>query len=139
MALGEVFKIFIVDDDRFSLAIYEQHLRNLGFAHICTFDNARDCLKQLSQKPELVFAGLGQLEAISLIKEIKSVDTDIYVIFLSASEDPLLIRSAFQSGAYACIPKTGPNEARLIAHATSSIITTLHLLRKRSYKEYCNQ
>jgi len=48
-------KIFLVDDDLFSLNVYRQGLENLGFSDMTLYLNGTICLNNLHQKPNIIF------------------------------------------------------------------------------------
>ena len=47
-------KLFIVDNDLFSLAMYEQHLRNMKCTDVTCFDNENSCLNKLHEMPKII-------------------------------------------------------------------------------------
>ena len=58
MELTTSLKIFVVDDDKLCLNIYEQHLLNLGYTDVETFDNGTSCLNNLIRQAEVIFLDL---------------------------------------------------------------------------------
>ena len=109
------FKIFILDDDAFCREMYHQHLKNLGFTEIKSFDDKHDCIDQLKEQPDIIF--LDNLtepsNGIEVLKTIKRFNRDIHVIMMSALEDILLAVSALQYGALSYIIK-GENDIEMI-------------------------
>jgi CheY-like chemotaxis protein len=67
------FKIFLVDDDAFSLALYEQTLRSIGCSNISTFDNGTNCLNALIEKPQVIFLdhNMDHITGFEVLKKIK--------------------------------------------------------------------
>lgn len=78
-------KIFMVDDNPFSLHLYQQHLMNLGYTDIMIFDNRIACLNSLSEQPDVIFLnhGMDVLIGVEVLKKIKPVDPEIHVVFIS--------------------------------------------------------
>jgi len=46
--------IFLVDDDKFYLNLYEKWLLNLGYTNIHKFEYGMDCIENLNLKPDLI-------------------------------------------------------------------------------------
>jgi CheY-like chemotaxis protein len=82
-------KIFLVDDDAFSLNLYEQNIRNLGYTNVTIFHSGVDCLNNLDQQPEIIFLdhNMDVLTGFEVLKKIKRINPNIYVIMLSAQEN----------------------------------------------------
>ncbi len=100
-------KIFLVDDDLFCLSIYRQHLNNLGYENISTFDNGISCVNSLSQQPQVIFLdhSMEGVTGLEVLKKIKSFSPDIYVIFISGQEDAETAISSLRYGAFDYIIK----------------------------------
>ncbi|PBQ34509.1 response regulator [Sphingobacteriaceae bacterium] len=105
-------KIFLVDDDAFSLNMYQQNILNLGFSNISIFSNGVDCLNNLHQKPEIIFIdhNMDVLTGFEVLKKIKRVDPNIYVVMVSAQENMKTAVEALKYGAFDYIIK-GDDEA----------------------------
>ena len=104
-------KIFVVDDDEFCLNLYEQQLNNLGYSDVYTFNNGHDCITALKESPEIVFLdyGMDNMDGVEVLKEIKSTDSNIYVVFLSGQEDASVIVNSLKYGAFEYITKSSNN------------------------------
>jgi DNA-binding NtrC family response regulator len=100
-------KIFVVDDNSFCLALYEQFLINKGFEDFLLFDNGMDCLQQFHMLPDIVLLDhdMSGINGIDLLKKIKAIDDDIYVIMISGHKNPEARINALRHGVYAFIPK----------------------------------
>lgn len=96
------FKIFIVDDDQFSLSCYTEIFHGIGCFDITTFLTGEDCLAHLIEKPDVVFLDfhLTTISGIETLCKIKSYDHNIYVIFLSGEERGDLIDLTLNLGAF---------------------------------------
>ena len=104
-------KIFIVDDDLFTLNLYRQTIENLGFENISLFLYGSVCLNNLQQKPSLIFLdhNMGDLSGFEVLKKIKRFDPNIYVVIVSAQENMHIAIDALKYGAFDYIIK-GDNE-----------------------------
>ncbi|PWT94982.1 MAG: response regulator [Bacteroidetes bacterium] len=102
-------KVFVVDDNSFCLALYEQFLINKGVRELRLFENGRECLNQFSFSPDIVLIDhdMPEINGIELLKRIKSIDQDIYVVMISAQRDPHTKINAFENGVFEFIPKDG--------------------------------
>ncbi len=97
----------MVDDNSFCLALYEQFLINKGFEDFLLFDNGMDCLQQFHMLPDIVLLDhdMSGINGIDLLKKIKAIDDDIYVIMISGHKNPEARINALRHGVYAFIPK----------------------------------
>jgi DNA-binding NtrC family response regulator len=110
--MENVAKIFLVDDDLFSLNVYRQNLENLGYNDISLFLNGTICLNNLHQKPTIVFLdhNMDDLNGFEVLKKIKRYDPNIYVVIISAQESMKIAIDALKYGAFDYIIK-GDNES----------------------------
>ena len=115
-------RIYIVDDDPFCLASYEKHLRGQGYEHICSFQNGGDFMVQLTDEPDIVLLDydLGDMNGLDILKQIKRFNTNIFVIFASASQEPEIAAASLKNGAFDYIIKD--------EHVLEHITTTLNKL-----------
>lgn len=125
------FKIFLVDDDVFSLNITEQHIRNLGHSEVQSFSGGKDCLNALHHKPNVVFLdhNMDELSGIEVLKEIKRHNPNIYVVMLSGKDGKLNVDEFFKYGAFDFITK-GDQEHVHIAHVLNRIHEVQTMLRQ---------
>jgi PleD family two-component response regulator len=123
------FKIFIVDDDPFSLNYYAELLHGIGCTDVSTFLSGEDCLVHLIEKPNVIFLDfhLTTMSGIETLCRIKSYDHDIYVIFLSVEERSDLIVLAQNLGAFDFFikGKIGPGEFESTLQKIEQIFITL--------------
>jgi polysaccharide export outer membrane protein len=103
-----LMKIFIVDDDEFCLSLYEQQLFSLGYTNVHTINNGQECITRLNEMPDIVLLdhGMENFNGLEVLKKIKSVNPDIYVVFLSGQEDFSVLVDTLQSGAFEYIIKS---------------------------------
>ncbi|PWT94984.1 MAG: regulator [Bacteroidetes bacterium] len=85
----EGYSIFIVEDDPWFGEILEYHLALNPDYQIRRFTNAKDCLDNLHQKPNLVTIdySLPDMNGVQLLKKIKEYNNEIPVIAISGQED----------------------------------------------------
>ncbi len=100
-------KIFLVDDDDFCLTLYEQQLYSLGYPQVRTFKSGHDCINNLSDKPDVILLdyGMENLDGFEVLKKVKKINPDIYVVILSGREDFSIIAETMHSGAFDFILK----------------------------------
>ena len=100
-------KIFVVDDDLFTLNIYRQGLENFGYQNITLFLNGTVCLNNLNKKPKVIFLDhdMNELSGFEVLKKIKRYDPNIYVILVSAQEKMNVAIDALKYGAFDYIIK----------------------------------
>lgn len=115
-------KLFLVDDDAFSLHLYHQNILNLGYTDVKIFENGMECLNNLNQKPEVVFLdhNMDNLTGFEVLKKIKRIDPNIFVVMVSAQENMKTAVDALKYGAFDYIIK-GDNELLKIENVLSRI------------------
>jgi len=108
MTSNDSLKIFIVDDDNFCLSLYEQQLYSLGYDRVSVFNNGYDCINNLSYQPDIILLdhGMENFNGFEVLKKIKEINPDIYVVFLSGQEDFSIIADTLNFGAYDFIVKS---------------------------------
>lgn len=133
MEANKNFKIFIVDDDTFSLNLFEQNIRNLGYNDVTTFNNGTDCLNSLSQKPNVIFLdhNMDVLPGFEVLKKIKRYDPNIYVVMVSAQEDLKTAVNSMKYGVFDYIAK-GDNEHKKMENVLLRISEIQETLRKQN-------
>jgi len=115
-------KIFLVDDDTFSINLYRQVLENNGYKDISTFLNSSIALFNLEKKPSVVFLDyqMSDISGIEVLKKIKKFDKNIYVIMISGQEKIKVAFDAIKLGAFDYIEK-GDNELEKIIQVLEKI------------------
>ena len=100
-------KIFLVDDELFSLNFHRQSLENLGYSNITLFLSGTTCLNNLHKKPELIFLdhNMDDILGFDVLKKIKRYDSDLFVVMLSAQEEMEIAIDALKFGAFDYIIK----------------------------------
>lgn len=111
------FKIFLVDDDMFSLTLTEQNLKNMGYTDISIYENGTDCLGNLVLNPDIVFLdhNMDGLSGFEVLKKIKRYNPNIYVVMLSAQENIKTAVDALKYGAFDYIIKGDEENEKMIS------------------------
>jgi hypothetical protein len=80
MTANNTLRLFIVDDDPFCLAIYQQYLKNIGYTDLSVFSDGINCLGQLPLRPDVIFldGSVNEVGGINVLKEIKFFDPSVY-------------------------------------------------------------
>ncbi len=123
--------IFIIDDDPFWAAILTQHLNEMGYCNIRTFESGMQANAEFSLNPDLVFLDF-QLESedgLDVLQRIKSFNPEIGVIFCTGYEDLGVAISAMEYGSLDYLLK-GNASKEVIGKIMAS------LAKNRSYQVY---
>ena len=101
-------KIFIVEDDTFFSELINSFLTKLGYQQILKYETGADCIQNLSKNPDIIILdyGLNDQNGIDVLKEIKSINPNIDVIFLSGQDKIEVAVTSLKYGAYDYIQKT---------------------------------
>lgn len=85
----EAYKIFIVEDDPWYGEILSYHLSLNPDYKVTRFENAKDCLANLSLKPDLITIdfSLPDMKGDELFKKIRDLQVQVPVIIISAQEE----------------------------------------------------
>ena len=104
--------IFIVDDSPFWSATLSKILKGLGFNTIMTYSNGTDCLKNLSQNPDILFLDfqMDDMDGLEVLKEVKNYNANIEVIFCTAHEDLGVAVDAINTGSFDYLLKSNANK-----------------------------
>ncbi len=105
--------IFLVDDDPIFLKVLETQFKERTNYEIQTFSTGEQCLKKLSEKPNIIFldynlnssnpkAGNG----IKILDKIKSADHNIPVVMLSSQENITIALNCMKHHAFDYIVKS---------------------------------
>ena len=108
-------KVFITDDDIFSLNVHEQYLKNIGISDINLFLNGVECLNNLPLNPDIIFIdhNMDILNGFETLKKIKRVNPNIFVVMVSAQENMNTAIEALKYGAFDYIIKGEEVESKM--------------------------
>ena len=102
-----LFTVFIVEDEPWYGEMLKYHLSLNPDYEVHLFDNAKDCLNNLSKKPDVICVdyNLPDLSGDVLFKRIKSYNTSIPVIIISGQEEISVALELLKDGVYDYIIK----------------------------------
>ncbi len=126
------FKIFLVDDDAFNLALTQYHLKSLGYDETVLFSSGTDCLNQLTSRPQVIFLdhNMDDISGFEVLKKIKRFDANIFVVMLSGQENMATTIDSLKFGAFDYIIK-GDNAPKRITDVMKRI-TSIQEVMERS-------
>ena len=117
-------KIFIVEDDTWYRNFLNYTLQlNPDYEVVC-FENAKDCLNSLYQKPDLITIdySLPGINGAELIKKIKEFDDQIQLIVISGQEDISTAVNLLKLGVFDYIIKNEDTKTRLMNSVQNAIL-----------------
>ncbi|MFM7078255.1 MAG: response regulator [Bacteroidota bacterium] len=104
--------IFIVDDDPVLAEMLKDHLSKMTSYKIQIFETGEDCLKQMDQKPGIVFLDFylnsvnkDAMDGLDILQEIKKIDPEVDVVMLSGQDKIEVAVKTMQYGAFDYIVK----------------------------------
>lgn len=126
-------KVFLVDDDPFCLALYEQHLKNHGINDITTFENGTQCLNQLYQNPDVILLdhNMDILNGVEVLRKIKRVNPDIQVVFISGQNDVAVAVNSLKYGAFDYVVK-GNDDLKKLETVLKKVVEVKSLLQQKN-------
>ena len=105
-------RIFIVDDDPIIAEMLKDHLTKMTNYEISIFETGEECLKQLIQKPGIIFLDFylnsvnrDAMDGLEVLQEIKKLDPEIDVVILSGQDKIEVAVKTMQYGAFDYIVK----------------------------------
>lgn len=119
--------IFIVEDDTFYREIVYNHICNREYLNVESYKSAEEFSENLYKNPEIIFLdyNLNSKNGLDLLKEIKSINPDTYVILMSAQDT---IQVAVDSLRYGAIEYIIKNDVAL--EKIDSTLDTIYSLNK---------
>jgi DNA-binding NtrC family response regulator len=128
--INKKHKIFIVDDNSFCRSIYKQHLINIGFSNVHTFENGEQCLESIEMKPDIILIDFDMTptNGLDILRKIRGENPFVHMVMISAQDDIQVAVDAMKSGAEDYIIK---NELEL-ENITSTIDRILNAKVKKT-------
>jgi DNA-binding NtrC family response regulator len=107
MQEGYPLRIFLVDEDVFSLAIYEQHFRNMKCSNFTSFNSIAQCVSRFDEKPQVIFLDYrtNPEKGLKIVSAVKKTIPDAYIIFITGPSGTLECLYSLQQGAFEYIIK----------------------------------
>lgn len=111
----ENLKLFLVDDDKYSLNLYSQQLKIIGYQDIQLFDAGTECLDELYQKPDIIFLDheMDNMTGFEVLKKIRRISSSVFVVMLSGQQSIATAVEALKFGAFDYLIKTEVDATRL--------------------------
>jgi len=108
-------KIFLVDDDRFSLNIYKHELEYAGYKDVVTLGSSNECIRRLSEKPRVIFLdhNIDEMDGLDLLRRIRHYYPEIHVVMVSGQQSVGTAVQVLRHGAYDYIAKDGSETERM--------------------------
>ena len=107
MKEGYPFKIFLVDEDLFSLAIYEQHFRNMKCSNFTSFNSIAQCVSRFDEKPLVIFLDYrtNPDKGLRIVSAVKKTIPEAYIVFIAGPSGIMELLFSLQQGAFEYILK----------------------------------
>lgn len=124
--------IFIVDDDVAFTVLIKKELFKADYKNTEVFSKGIDCIDNLSKKPDIIFLDYTlepELNGLEVLKKIKEVNKNIYVIMFTAAEKIELAIDSLRLGAYDYVIKN-ENSFIKIVNRIKKIIKEKQLYEK---------
>lgn len=130
-------KCLIVDDHPLVCFGIKSLLDNVDFIHeiqtTCTAKDALNIVKHGNINLIILDVNLGDSDGFNFLRRVKSHGYKGYVLFLSASENPLLINAAIELGANGYICKS--EDPDLIKESVVRVINGYSIFKLKTYKK----
>jgi response regulator of citrate/malate metabolism len=122
MTVNNTLRIFLVDDDIFYKALFQQLMNSLGYTRVYFYNTVEEILADDIEDTDIIFYdyGLDAAAGIETLKKLKKKNFHVYVVLISANEDERIIEDAVKHGAFSYVIK-GHNEAERINKILSKI------------------
>lgn len=132
MQEGYSLKVFLVDEDMFSLAIYEQHFRNMKCSNFTSFNSIAQCVSRFDEKPQVIFLDYrtNPEKGLKIVSAVKKTIPDAYIVFITGPSGTLDCLLSLQQGAFEYIIKDRGYPAHL-----ESVLQRISKLEKIVYRK----
>lgn len=99
--------IYLVEDEKFFSSVAKQMLKSMGYDNIVQYYTGEDCKKNLYKNPDMIILDhmLGEDNGLDVLREVKSINPDIEVVFLSGQEDLQVAVNSLKYGAFDYVTK----------------------------------
>jgi DNA-binding NtrC family response regulator len=120
-------KIFLVDEDLFSLNKTRIYLENLGYKNVSLYLNGIICLNNLYRQPNIIFLdyNLNDLSTFEILKKIKQYNPDTFVIIVSKKSNTQIAIDAIKHGAFDYLVKRDDEITKM-----KKIIERIHQIKQ---------
>lgn len=126
------FKIFLVDDDLFSRAIYEQHFRNMGCTNYKSFSNIVECVSRFDEHPQVVFLDYrtNPERGLKILAAIRKIVPNAYIVFVTGKSGIIESLFSLKQGAFEYIIKDQSYPEQL-----QQVLRRIEQMEKLAYKK----
>lgn len=127
--INQSFKIWIVEDDDWYSEFLKYSISMIPEYEATVFKSGKDLLAQLHERPDVITLdfNLPDTDGATLLKKIKSTDSDIQVLMISKQENMNTALELLRSGAYDYFIKSDDLRDKLLN-------TLQHLFKQRSLR-----
>lgn len=125
--ISQPFKIWIVEDDEWYSEFLKYSISMIPEYEATVFRSGKELLAQLHERPDVITLdfNLPDTDGATLLKKIKSTDSDIQVLMISKQENMNTALELLRSGAYDYFIKSDDLRDKLLN-------TLQHLFKQRS-------
>jgi DNA-binding NtrC family response regulator len=127
--IAQPFKIWIVEDDEWYSEFLKYSISMIPEYEATVFHSGKELLAQLHERPDVITLdfNLPDTDGATLLKKIKSTDSDIQVLMISKQENMNTALELLRSGAYDYFIKSDDLRDKLLN-------TLQHLFKQRSLR-----
>lgn len=129
-------KIFLVDDDPFSLNSYKEQLHNYGFGNVSAMTSGEECLRRMNEKPEVIFIDhhMDEMNGLELLQKLRRYYPGVRLVIVSGRQCVRTAVNALKLGAHDYILK-GDEEVKRMRHIVKQTYLDKRSPEKRSFLE----
>lgn len=127
-------KIFLVDDDPFSLYSYKGQLEHSGYKNIWVLRSGEDCIRHLGEKPQVIFLDhqMDQLNGIEVLQKIKRYCPEVRVVIVSGRDCVNTAVNSMKLGAYDYILKGEEEMKRMLSILRQINLDKIETIRNKT-------
>ncbi len=127
-------RVFITDENVFTLNLYVKYFQNIGITDITPFQNRDNCFNSLCFNPDIIFIDHTKdlLDDLESFKKIKKTYPEIYLVIISGQENVGANHELLNDGPFDFIVKYGYEQLKI-----NRIIKRIELEKKN--RESCSE
>jgi len=127
--------IFIVEDSVVYKELILGHLQSKKFDKINTFKSGGECLKELSQNPDLIILdySIEGMSGLEFMRKVKETNPEVDFIFLSGQNDVEVAVKIMKLGAFDYIVKNEHSPTRLVKAIEQAMVVTKNRKMKKGF------
>ncbi|MEN9571159.1 MAG: hypothetical protein RL172_2390 [Bacteroidota bacterium] len=102
MQEGFPFKLYLLDEDAFSLAIYEQYFKNMQCSNVRLFDNLAPFVAALCDSPQVVLMDYrtDPAKGLKILTAVKRIIPNAYIVFITGRSGIMESLFSLKEGAF---------------------------------------